>query len=81
MADRFDDAVCCPVVCPLLVRFCGVAEAPLCTWPPILDNDCSEVLSAPMTVLTCVMVSENAEMFDSCARAAIAKPSSGPMPA
>ena len=79
--ESSDAAFCWPMVCPLLVRFCGVAAAALCTWPAVLDSDCSAVLAAEMIVLTLVMVSVNAEIFASCDRAAIAKPSLTPMPA
>ena len=79
--DNSDSAFCCPMVCPVLVRFCGDAAALLCTCPPVSDSDCSAVLAAEMTVLTLVMVSPNAEMLASCDRAAMAKPSLVPMPA
>ena len=46
----------------------------------MLDSDCNAVLAALMVVLTLVIVSVNAEMLDSCDRAAIANPSPVPMP-
>ncbi len=79
--DISDSAFCWPIVCPLPVRFCGVAEAALCTWLVVSDRDCSAALAALMMVLTLVMVSPKAEILDSCVRAAIAKPSFTPMPA
>ena len=68
-------AFCCPIVCPLLLIFCDVVDASPCTVVAIELSDCNAVLAAPMMVLTLVMVSPNAEMFESCARAATAKPS------
>ena len=46
----------------------------------MLDSDCNAVLAALMLVLTLVIVVVNAEMLDSCDRAAIAKLSPEPMP-
>ena len=79
--DSSDSAFCWPMVCPVLVRFCGLAAALLCTCPPVSDSDCSAVLAAPMMVLTLVIVLPKAEMFASCDRAATANPSLTPMPA
>jgi hypothetical protein len=44
-------------------------------------SDCSPVLAMPMSVLMLDMVSVNAEIFESCERAAIANPSLTPIPA
>ena len=73
-------AFCCAMVCPVLLRACGVLAASLCTCPLMLDSDCSAVLAASMVVLTLVMVSVNAEIWDNWDRAAIANPSPVPMP-
>ena len=70
-----------PMVCPVLSSVAGVAAAALCTWLPMLDNDCSAVLAAEIWVPTLLMVSVKAEMLASCDRAAMAKPSLEPMPA
>ena len=80
--ESWDAAFCCAMVCPLLLfTFWAVAAAELWTELAVCDSDCSAVLAAEMIVLTLVIVVVNAEMLASCDRAAIAKPSSTPMPA
>ena len=74
-------AFCCAMVWPELLSACEEALAAFCTCAPISTSDCSAVLVTLIVVLILVMVSVKAEMFDSCARAAIAKPSLTPMPA
>ena len=69
------------MVWPVEVRFCGDDDALLCTCDEMVDSDCSPVLAAEMIVLTLVIVLPNAAMLASCERAAIANPSSTPMPA
>ena len=69
------------MVCPLLVRFCGFAAAELWTELAVCDSDCRAALAAEIIVLTFVIVVVNAEIFESCDRAAIAKPSLTPIPA
>ncbi len=69
------------MVCPPLFSVCMVELAALTMVLPMSTIDCSAVLATPMLVLTLVMVSVNAEMFESCDRAAIAKPSLTPIPA
>ena len=45
------------MVWPVLLMFCGVVAASLCTEVAMLDSDCNAVLAALMLVLTLVIVS------------------------
>ncbi len=79
--DSWDVAVCWAMDCPALFNACDELFALLSTVVPISTIDCSAVLAMPMLVLMLLMVSLNAEMFASCARAAMANPSLTPIPA
>ena len=79
--DNCDPAVCWATVCPVLLRVCDALLALFCTVLPMETSDCKASLAAPMLAVMLVMVSVKAEMFASCERAAIAKPSLTPMPA
>ena len=79
--ESWEYAVDWAMVCPLLFKVCIVLLAALTIVFPMSTIDCSPVLAMPMSVLMLVMVSVNAEMFESCDRAAIANPSLTPIPA